>query len=200
MTPRRARSLLIVALSVGAILLRASPAAAYNEVNVKHIRMQRLDAVSCTAPIRITATLTDSSANPVPGAEVRFSYKKSAPGDSIAPTTTFSNAAGLAETTIDLSCVIGSRIIRASVPGDGSAQLVVTCSPRNGCTVKPQGGVLGIVGLPNTDTGVDPVTAPTVDRKVDNQSFRGLVALAAGILIGTLGLVGWSQRRVRSRP
>jgi hypothetical protein len=201
MNARRIGSLLVVTLTVGATLLTASSAAAYNEENVKQIRMERLDAVSCTAPIRILAALTDSSGNAVPGAQVQFTYKKSAAGDSLAPTTVFSDAAGHAQTTIQLSCTIGSRIIRASVPGDGSAQLVVTCSPRNGCTGHPQGGVLGIVGLPESDTGVDGASPATVVREVDNLSFGGAIPLlAASMLIAVLGLVRWSRRREPSRP
>jgi hypothetical protein len=201
MNARRIGSLLVVTLTVGATLLTASSAAAYNEENVKQIRMERLDAVSCTAPIRILAALTDSSGNAVSGAQVQFAYKKSAAGDSLAPATVLSDAVGQAQTTIQLSCTIGSRIIRASVPGDGSAQLVVTCSPRNGCTGNPQGGVLGIVGLPQSDTGVDGVTPATVGREVDSQSFGGVIPLlAAGMLIAVLGLVRWSRRRVPSRP
>ena len=194
MSPPRVKSLLVVAFSIGTILLSASPAAAYNEENVKNVRMQRLDAVSCTAPIRITATLTDSSGGPVAGAEVHFSYKKSASGDSIAPAITSSDAAGVAETTIDLTCEIGSRIIRASVPGDGSAQLVVTCNPNTGCTIKPQGEVLGITGAP--DTGTELIDTAPASQPVDDASSRWIGLMCAGIAAGALWLRGRSRRRV----
>jgi hypothetical protein len=198
MNARRMRSLMVVALAVGATLLTTSSATAYNEENVKQIRMERLDAVNCTAPIRILADLTDRSGAAVPGAQVQFAYKKSAAGDSLAPVAVLSNTAGHAETTIQLTCTIGSRIIRASVPGDGSAQLVVTCGPRNGCTGKPQGGVLGIVGLPASDTEVDRISPATVGRDVDDQPFGLVVPLsAAGVLLAIIGVIGWSRRRVR---
>ncbi len=129
------RSLLAITFGVGAILVSISPAAAYNEENVKHIRMSRLDEISCESVIRLNAALTDSAGDPVPGAEVHFSYKKSLAGDTLEPTTAFSDAAGNAGTAIRLSCALGARIIRASVPGDGSAQIVVTCNHRHGCSV-----------------------------------------------------------------
>jgi hypothetical protein len=177
-TPR-VRALLVVALGLGAFFVSASHTAAYNEENVKHIRMQRLDAVGCQAPIRLAATLTDSSGDPVAGAEVKFGFRKSAAGDTIGPTTASSDSAGRAGTVIDLSCVIGSRIIRASVTGDGAAQIVVTCSPRNGCNITPSGHALSEAAADATADGL--LQQPANDR------VRRLVSL---LLVG----MTWSDR------
>jgi hypothetical protein len=184
MNPRRIRWRLVMAFSLGAVLLSAAPAGAYNEENVKHIRMSRLDPIACAVPIRIVADLRDRSGNPVAGAEVNFSYKRSAPGDTIAPTTVFSDARGLAQTTIQLTCRIGSRIIRASVPGDGSAQLVVTCSPRIGCTIKPHAGTVGMGGLPDTRSHIS--AGGHLDQQVLGSPFRDLARLvvAGAIWVG----------------
>jgi hypothetical protein len=193
MSLSRMRSLPVIAFVLTAILLSASSAAAYNEENVAAIQMQRLDDVSCTAPIRITALLTDSSAKPVPAA-VQFSYATSETGDTISPTTTSSDTAGLAQTTIELSCVDGARTIRASVPGDGSAQIVVTCGPSNGCTIEPVASA-----APATDADAIPPTP--AGTPADEGPLRGLAALLLGaICIGALGFVGWSRRRAHGRP
>lgn len=191
------RSLLAFALAVGAVVVNFSPAAAYNEENVKHIRMQRLDDISCTSPIRLNAVLTDSAGDPVPGAEVRFSYKKSFDEDTIGPATAFSDAAGNAETTIRLSCVLGARIIRASVPGDGSAQIVVTCNQRHGCSVA------AAHRLPDTgpaahrlpDTGSD--LTPRIDQTLisEDGAVGGYVPLLLlGAAFGAVSIARWSRR------
>lgn len=200
-TPNRTRSLLVNALVIGLTLLTVSPAAGYNEENVKHVRMARLDPIGCSVPIRVAATLTDSVGSPVPGAETDFSYKKHAVGDTIAPVVVFSDESGFAETTITLSCVIGSRIIVASVPGDGSAQLVVTCSPRNGCTDKPHHAVLAPTGQHHSRESLRASAADlhlvALSEPVDStrSAWIGLViAAAVAVAIVALSLLGRRRR------
>ena len=191
----KVRSLFAFAFAVGAVLGSISPAAAYNEENVKHIRMQRLDDIGCDSPIRLNAALTDSAGNPVPGAEVRFSYKKSFAGDTIGPTTVFSDTAGNAETAIRLSCVLGARIIRASVPGDGSAQIVVTCNQRHGCNVSahrlPETGPRAH-RLPDTGSELIPRQEPTMSQ--DDAVGKYVPLLLLGASLAAVSLARWSRR------
>jgi hypothetical protein len=127
----------ITVLAIVGLMTLALPAIAYNEENVKHVRMHRLDPISCTSPIRVVAVLTDRRGAPVPDAVVNFQFKKSFPGDSFAPSAGSTADDGTVQTVVELGCVVGARIIRATVPGDGAGQLVIPCTPRSGCSPPP---------------------------------------------------------------
>lgn len=132
MSPKHRKIASLVAACM-LMLLAASPAFAYNEENVKHTRVSRLDPVQCATPIRLVADLTDKRGNAVSGAEVQWSFHKSEPGDTLNPTTTFADAEGRARTTLTLACETGTRIIRAHVPGDGTGQITISCKSSTNC-------------------------------------------------------------------
>jgi hypothetical protein len=127
---RRIASLLMAGMLA---LLVASPAFGYNEENVKHIRVSRLDAIKCATPIRLVADLTDRDGAAVPGATVEWSFQKSQPGDSLNPTVSSSDIEGRARTTLTLACKKGTRIIRAHVPGDGTGKITIRCKSDTNC-------------------------------------------------------------------
>jgi hypothetical protein len=133
---RRLASVLMGALLV---LVVAGPAFGYNEENVKHIRITRLDPLVCATPIRLVADLTDKAGNAVPGATVVWSFKKSETGDSLNPTTTSSDSEGRARTVLTLACKKGVRQILAHVPGDGSDRITIVCKSDTSCTKKDEG-------------------------------------------------------------
>ena len=153
---RRLASLLFAALLV---LVVAAPAFGYNEENVQHIRLSRLDAVQCSTPIRIVADLVDKRGDAVAGATVNFTLRHGRPGDVLDPTTDVSDSEGRARTTLDLSCAKGTRQVRASVPGDGKALITIICGKRQGCTI--QTGLLPLIGSDDgLGTGVSAGSAP----------------------------------------
>ncbi len=127
-TSRRLGGILIVGLL---LLIVATPVFGYNEENVDHIRLRRLDPVRCGASIRIVAYLTDEDVLPVRGATVNFSLLSAKKGDALQPKQTASDARGRALTTLSLSCKAGNRVVKASVPGDGSARLTVSFKARD---------------------------------------------------------------------
>jgi hypothetical protein len=186
---RRTRSVLVVAMAVAMSLLAVGGAAAYNEENVKNIQMERLDAVGCSGGIHVVAVLTDGAGAPVDGAQVVFSFEASASGDTIGPTTTASDPTGTAETVVHLSCIGGERIVRASVPGDGSAQIVITCGADQGCSA-----VASASSAPETAAGpVTPDVPPTGGQ--GGWPWPLLVAVALAVV----GVLAWSRRQTR-RP
>jgi hypothetical protein len=139
--PISVRTVASLLFAAALVLASVLPALAYNEENVKHIRLHRLDAIQCGSPIRIVADLTDKKGAAVAGATVNFSLKKGQPGDVLAPTTNASDTEGRARTTLTMSSFQGTRIVVASVPGDGKAQITIQAKKGDpGCTQKGNGG------------------------------------------------------------
>ncbi len=188
----------LTSLLFAAALLLASilPASAYNEAAVKHVRLRATNAITCGSPIHLVATLTDSSGNPVVGAQVIWSFKKGQTGDVIHPPTSFSDAQGKARADLTLGGFRGVRIIKATVaaPGKASDQLTISAKKHPGCNKGlgddnggassggsggNQGG--GGIGLPPTNTAEEDVVATVVA-----QSLPIGAALAASIGIVTL--------------
>lgn len=134
MTPsmRRLASVFLAALLT---LLVAGPAFGYNEENVRHIRVSRLDAIQCGVPIRLVADLRDRRGAAVPGAVVDWTFQKSKPGDTLNPLTDSSDFEGRARTTLTLACEKGKRVVKATVRGDGSGKITINCSSRKKCTI-----------------------------------------------------------------
>jgi hypothetical protein len=161
----------------------ALPVVAYNEENVKHLRLGRLTPVSCSEPVTIVGTLTDAAGGPVVGAEVEFAYKKSLPGDAgPAPAVGVSDAAGKVETEVAFACVSGVRIIRASVAGDGAAgQIVLRCGVRDGC--EQRGKDLSEAAI----TSLDETSTPRGGGNLGSAALA-IVALVIPITLGALFL------------
>jgi hypothetical protein len=100
--------------------------------------------IACNTPVTVSATVLDVNGKPFDNTQVTWSFKSGTAqsGDKINPTTSMTNASGVATTTVTLACVAGSRTVNAA-----SGSFV-------------GGAVLGITsaGLPNTST--DPVGTP----------------------------------------
>ena len=99
--------------------------------------------IVCNTPVTVSATVLDVNGKPFDATTVTWSFKSGEQaGDKVSPTTSTTNADGVATTTVTLACVVGSRTL------DATAGTVVASA------------VLGITshGLPNTAT--TPVSAP----------------------------------------
>jgi hypothetical protein len=127
-TTRRISGLVAASLL---LLIAATPVLGYNEQNVDHIRMRREGNAHCGGTVHVIAILTDEHDKPVPGAQVKFSLVESRRGDSLNPRTTFSGSNGRATTTLNFGPRGGTRVVKASVPGDGSARLTIQVKCRN---------------------------------------------------------------------
>ncbi len=96
--------------------------------------------IVCNTPVTVSATVLDVNGKPFDNTPVTWSFASGTakPGDKISPTTSTTNASGVATTTVTLACVAGSRTVNAT----------------SGTFVG--GAVLGITsaGLPNTSTSV----------------------------------------------
>jgi hypothetical protein len=207
MVPPTVRRLAATAFAALLVFLVAAPVLAYNEENVANINLRRLDPISCKQTFRIRARLTDADGNPVPGAEVRFSFKEKKRGDDLGPSVVFSNANGRATTVVNLSCRGGERVIRARVPGDGRALITINCRLRHGCAAEegvapiegiapgPGGSGAGDIILPATDRISEDAgsVVPWPARPSPILNLVGLITIAAFVA----GLVG--QRKAARR-
>jgi hypothetical protein len=117
--------------------------------------------VTCNDPIKVTATIVDTTGAPVAGQTVAWSFVTSQSAlDKINETPTVSDSIGVATTTVTLGAASGARRIRATA-GDASGETVV--SPSCG-------------GLPSTSTL--PAETPGQDRPL---AAMFLVALAFAV-------------------
>jgi hypothetical protein len=181
---RRLASLLFAAALVLGV---AAPAFGYNEENVQHIRLSRLDPVQCSYPIRIVADLVDKRGDAVEGATVNFTLRHGQPGDVLDPTTDVSDSEGRARTTLDLSCVKGMRQVRASVPGDGRAVITIVCGKKQGCTIKT--GALALVGSDDErGIGVSARSAPAYAGTAAGAPWTPPMPLGSLAMVNLLGL------------
>ena len=201
---RKIRFLASFLVAMGLVLAYVLPGLAYNEANVKHIRMVRLSPIVCgeDTAIRLAADLTDKNGNPVVGATVNFTLKKGQAGDSIAPASDVSDSEGRARTNLRLSDLTGNRIVVASVPGDGKGQITINAKKGDpGCTKKGagEGAVEGVTGapvtLPPTTTSID--QAPAAAAQV-LPVLGILVTVAAASALVTLALRRSSRRVPRA--
>lgn len=114
--------------------------------------------VTCEDPITVTATIMDADGKLISEQPVAWEFVSSPSSDDVINTTpTVTNAEGVATTTVELACVAGDRVIRATAD-DVSAEAVLS---------------LGAAGLPNTST------APTMPL------VPALVAATMAAVIGT---------------
>lgn len=180
-TLRRSLSALLATLL---LLMAAGPAFGYNEENVKHIRITRLDPVDCGTPIRLVADLRDKRGSAVPGATVNWSFKKQEAGDSLAPTTTASDAEGRARTEVTLSCEKGNRIVRAAVPGDGAAIITIQFNPNKAAAVAAPPRQAG-----NGSAGGGTQPEPAAQPDASSATLADAAAPLTGIVLATLVLI-----------
>ncbi len=120
--------------------------------------------IACNTPVTVSATILDVNGKPFDNTTVTWSFKSGAQaGDKISPTTSTTNAAGVATTTVTLACVVGSRSV------DATAGAIVG------------GAVLGITsaGLPNTSTLPAPAGTPAWELAV------AALAVLAGLALVT---------------
>jgi hypothetical protein len=178
---------------------------AYGEVNVFHIRIERLDTIQCVTPVALRAHLTDKSGAAVAGATVNWTLKKGQPEDVLSPTTSASDASGDADTELQFSNFQGPRIVVASVTGaqgSGKDQITIVAKKGDtGCTQQPggEGGVEGATGAPVTL----PPTTTVQDELIP--AAAGQVLPVVGILTGVallslLTTMAWRKRASRRLP
>lgn len=103
-------------------------------------------SLTCNTPVPVAATVLDVNGKPFSDTAVTWSFKSGTEqsGDKISPTTSTTNASGVATTSVTLACVTGQRTVQAT----------------SGTYVG--GAVLGItaVGLPSTSTLPTPSGEP----------------------------------------
>jgi hypothetical protein len=99
--------------------------------------------VKCNQPITVTATVLDNDGKTISGQLVTWAFTSTpSTADTISPTSSITNANGVATTTVTLACIPGNRQIRATAGQiSGTAVFGLT-----------EGQVLGVTGLPNTAT------------------------------------------------
>ena len=139
-------------LAAGLLALFAAPAALAYNGTVPHQVVITLPAIECPETATVTATVTDETGAPVDDARVEWSFVSGRQaGDSLAPTTSFTDADGEATTQLTLGPDPGDRVIRATV-GDASATATATCDDVGGLGPTP----------PTTGNGgTAPTTGPT---------------------------------------
>jgi hypothetical protein len=129
----RSSKFLVALLAVILALLGAVPVAAYNNVNQYHLRLTRLDSLTCGTPIGLQALLTTQGGTPVGGVTVQFSIVKGGPGDVVSPTSAVTNGSGIANTSVTLDCTGGPpHQVMASVAGKASARITL-CGSEQSC-------------------------------------------------------------------
>jgi hypothetical protein len=100
-------------------------------------------SIKCNEPITVTATVLDQNGNAISGQLVVWALTSSpSTADTISPTSSITNANGVATTTVKLACIPGNRHLRATADEvSGTAVFGLT-----------EGQVKGVTGLPNTTT------------------------------------------------
>jgi hypothetical protein len=119
---RRSVPFLATFFALALVLLVAVPAAAYNNVNPLHLRLSRLDPLTCGTTVRIQATLTDSKGDPVSGESIHFAIIKGESGDALAPANDVTDAQGKAVTLLTPICTDETHHIQIVASGPDGAQ------------------------------------------------------------------------------
>jgi Bacterial Ig-like domain (group 1) len=138
--------------------------------------------VPCGVNITVTATVVDATGTPIPGQLVDWSFApkpKAHAADTISPSTSPTDASGVATTTVVLACVPGDRHIRATA-GAASGSAVLNVHATGAVLGVTSGAVLGVTsgGLPNTSTLPGKTPAPQ-DLPVIGM-LLAILAMAAG--------------------
>jgi hypothetical protein len=120
------RAVLVVILAVAMSTLAALPVSGYGHANTYHLRLSRLDPISCGRWIDLRADLSDNRGRPVKDKTVYFEIKVGAPGDVLSPRSATTNRWGQAGTRVKLDCSRGVHKVWASVPNKASAGIVLT--------------------------------------------------------------------------
>lgn len=140
------RSRWLGGLAAVAILLATATAAFGYAGQVAGTVTITVGAVSCTAPVVVTATVLETGTNaPIEGQPVNFGFQSSVTGDTISANTSTTNAAGQATTTVSLACTQGNRTV-FGVADDARGSGVL------GLTFTPAPSAAPAAGLPNTST------------------------------------------------
>ena len=109
-------------------------------------------SIKCNQPITVTATVLDNNGKVISGQPVEWTFTSTpSTTDAISPSSTTTNANGVATTVVTLACIPGNRQVRATADQvSGTAVIGLTQEGTLGSTGGPgQGGN----GLPNTTTG-----------------------------------------------
>jgi hypothetical protein len=133
---KRLRVLLSSAMAIGLVVAVTAPVLAYHDPNVRDLRLRRLDPIQCGSPITLEATVWRRGGGTVSGVTVNWELLTGqrnaivAPGDSIAPATSVSDANGRAYAELTLDCVPGKRLVEAEHPGDARDRITIECNRR----------------------------------------------------------------------
>jgi hypothetical protein len=132
------------------LLIAAATAVGYTGQVASSITVATRGTVACEAPFTMTATILDGAGAPVAGQSVDWSFVTSpSASDVIDPTTSITDAQGVATTTVTLAPVSGTREIRATADGvSASAVLGPAC-----------GGLPSTSTLPAESSGGAPLAA-----------------------------------------
>jgi hypothetical protein len=167
--------------AVALALITAGTAFGANDPGVTEaVTIARLGGrVTCGVNITVTATVVDATGTPIPKKLVDWSFaSKPSRLDTISASHTYTNASGVATTTVKLACVPGSPNLRATADAvTGSAVLNV---PATGAVLGVTSGGPGVTsgGLPNTSTLPGETPAPQ-DLPVIG-TLLAMLAMAAG--------------------
>ena len=133
---RRTSPIVAVLMVILMTVVAAVPAFAYGHANDYHLRLSRMDRISCSVWIGLKATLTTSQGKPVRGVNIDFSILTGAPHDALNPWQTVTDRRGRGYTHVKLDCTANTHVIVASVTGEATAQITLITQPR---VVHPHG-------------------------------------------------------------
>lgn len=149
------------------VLLGTATAAAYAGQVAGSVEIS-VGRITCNEPIAVTATVLDKDAQAIAGQLVHWEFASTpSTGDAISPSSTTTNARGVATSAVTLTCSPGTRQLRATADQvSGTAVLGLT-----------EQDVLGGNGLPNT-------SAAPPSAGLEGGSLLILLAILAVLVAG----------------
>ncbi len=132
-------------------------------------------SVNCNQPVVVTATVLDTAGQAIPGQMVEWTLTSTpSSADAISPSSSTTDASGVATTSLTLSCIPGNRQLRATADQVSGTAVIAL----------PQGGTLGSTGGPGQGgNGLPNTTTAPADAAPGPGLFLVLLAILA-VLVG----------------